>query len=93
MGRMHPNTRGVLGNIIRAVAVTLAMSVGVGGSAFAMAVLWIGMKAITTIAEGLAEAIILRASSSPFSFPLSSPTMTWGTKFKPACCTAFSEVA
>lgn len=49
---------------------TLAMSIGVGGLTFAIAVPWMGMKAITTSAEGSAKAIVLRASSSPFNFPL-----------------------
>jgi multidrug efflux pump subunit AcrB len=50
---MHPKTRGVSGNITRAVAVTLAMSVGVGGFVFAMIVPWMGRKVIMTMAEGL----------------------------------------
>ncbi len=37
-GRMQPKTKGVSGNIKRAVAVTLAMSAGVGGFTSAMAV-------------------------------------------------------
>ena len=52
-GRMHPRARGVSGNISRAVAVTLAMSMGCGGLTSAMAVPRMGMKAITTKAEGL----------------------------------------
>ena len=52
-GRMHPRAIGVSGNISRAVAVTLAMSVGCGGLTRAMAVPRIGMKAIITRAEGL----------------------------------------
>jgi len=68
-GRTHPSTRGVSGNIRRAVAVTLAMSAGVGGLTFAMAVPRMGMNAITTTAEGSAEAMVLSAASSPFSFP------------------------
>ena len=68
-GRMQPKTKGVLGNITRAVAVTLAMSVGCGGLTSAMGVPRMGMKAIMTIAEGLKWNIIFRASNSPFSFP------------------------
>ena len=52
-GRMHPRAKGVSGNISRAVAVTFAMSVGCGGLTSAMAVPRMGMKAITTKAEGL----------------------------------------
>ena len=68
-GRTQPSTRGVSGKIRRAVAQTLAMSAGCGGFTFARAVPCIGINAMTTIADGFAEAIILRASSSPFSFP------------------------
>ena len=68
-GRMHPKTSGVSGNINRAVAVTLAMSAGCGGLTLAMAVPCMGMKAITTIAEGLYDDIILSAWNSPFNSP------------------------
>jgi len=92
-GRMHPKTRGVSGNIVRAVAVTLAMSVGVGGFVLDMAVPWMGIKEIITMAEGLYGAIMLRAVSSPLSSPLCKPTMTCGTKSIFASCRAFRDLA
>jgi len=53
LGRMQPKAKGISGNINRAVAVTLAISVGWGGLTSAMAVPRMGVKAITTKAEGL----------------------------------------
>ena len=53
LGLMQPRTSGVSGNIVLAVTITLAMSRGVGGLAFSISVPCMGMKAITTRAEGL----------------------------------------
>lgn len=53
LGRMHPRTKGISGNIFRAVAATLAISMGSGGLMSAMAVPRMGMKAMMTKAEGL----------------------------------------
>lgn len=92
-GRMHPRTKGVWGNMVRAVAVTLAISLGVGGCVFAMAVPWMGMKEIMTTAEGVCLAIMLRAANSPFNLPWCSPTITWGTKSTLASCRACSDSA
>jgi len=58
---MQPKTNGVWGRISLAVAMTLAMSVGFGGSVAAISVPRMGMKAITTTAEGLFRDIISKA--------------------------------
>lgn len=52
-GRMQPKTSGICGNMALATAVTRAISVGLGGLVFAIAVPRMGMKLMTTIAEGL----------------------------------------
>jgi hypothetical protein len=68
-GRMHPKTIGVVGSINLAAAITLAMSKGSGGLTLLISVPRIGMKAITTTADGSYFETISNACSSPFSFP------------------------
>lgn len=76
LGRIQPKTKGVSGNMVRAVAVTLAISIGMGGLVFAIGVPWMGMKVMMTMAEGLWFAIRLRAVRSPLSLPWCKPTTT-----------------
>lgn len=92
-GRIQPRTTGVWGNIVRAVAVTLAISIGVGGVVFAMVVPWMGMNEIIATADGLCLAIMVRAANSPFNLPWCSPTITWGTKSIFASCKACRDSA
>ena len=61
LGLMHPRANEVRGNISRATAVTLAISVGCGGSMLAISVPGMGMKAMITKAEGLTDDTILKA--------------------------------
>ncbi len=61
LGLMHPNERGVRGNINRAIPVTLAISIGSGGFTLAIAVPRIGINAMITRADGLTEETIWRA--------------------------------
>ena len=91
LGLMQPNSKGVSGNIKRANAMTLAISVEIGAGVFAMAVPRMGMKAIMTMAEGLTWLIILSASNSPSNLPSFNPTITCGTKGIPDLSNALSD--